>query len=191
MTVFIKNMVCDRCIFAIENELKSLGITFKTIQLGEINFGSNELSNIQMNDFGNRIEKLGFEILNDKTNLLIEKIKLSIQLYLEIECLTTKKQNFSDYLSFELNSNYSFLSNLFSSVVGLTIEQYLIQLKIEKVKELLIYDEFSLSEISYKLKYSSVAHVSNQFKKFTGMRPSEYKKLRGPNKRKSLDKLYN
>lgn len=189
MKIYIKNMVCNRCIYAVKNELIAMGQEFNSIELGEVDFGEHQLAEFEKDNFRLRLENLGFEILNDKTSQLIEKIKTTLINFIEQELSLVDKPNISDYLSKELNIKYSMLSNLFSTVSGLTIEQYFIQLKIEKVKEYLIYDELTLSEISYQLGYSSVAHASSQFKRLTGMTPSQFKKLKGMIKRKTLDSL--
>jgi AraC-like DNA-binding protein len=146
-----------------------------------------ELSKDKLHWFGNNLAALGFELLDNSRQQLIEKIKNIIikQVHYNDE---KKHNNFSLVLSKELHKDYSYLSSLFSQVDGITIEKYIINQKIEKVKELIIYDELSLSEIAYKLDYSSVAHLSNQFKKITGLTPSHFKRV-GKNKRKPIDKI--
>jgi YesN/AraC family two-component response regulator len=186
MKVFVKNMVCDRCIMAVENEVDKLGLSAKSVKLGEIDF-EKTLSKAEMESLENVLVPLGFEIIDDKRSQLIEKIK-SIVIELVHRQDGEMKENISDILSKGLGHDYNYLSNLFSKVEGTTIEKYLIAQKIEKVKELLVYDELSLSEIAFRLNYSSVAYLSNQFKKVTGLTPSHFKQIRD-NKRKPLDKV--
>ena len=184
--IYVKNMVCNRCIMVVENELKELGFTLNSVELGEVEF-KNTLSETEKAKIANHFEKFGFEILDDATSRLIQKIKLVL-----IDLVQNKNNdinlNLSDYLKSNLSQDYSKLSNLFSEIEGISIEKYFINLKIEKVKELIVYDELSLSEIADLLHYSSSAHLSNQFKKVTGFTPSYFKKMKG-NKRTQLDKL--
>lgn len=186
MTIHIKNMVCHRCIMAVQRELEKLHIQTKNIQLGEVTING-ELSSEQMSKLSQNLTVLGFEIIDDKRSFLVERIKNIV-----IEAIHHKdsplKINFSELISKELNHDYNYLSHLFSEVEGITIEKYVIAQKIEKVKELLVYDELSLSEIAYKMNYSSVAYLSNQFKKVTGLTPSHFKQIK-ENKRKPLDKV--
>ena len=174
MTIYIKNMVCNRCIMVVQQELDKLKLVANTISLGEVSF-SKEPSIKQSTQLRINLANVGFEVLDDSRKKLIEKIKNII-----IEQIHYKdadeKYNFSDILSKKLHKDYSYLSGLFSEVEGITIEKYLINQKIEKVKELLIYENLTLSEIAWKLNYSSVAHLSNQFKKQTGETPSRFKK---------------
>jgi AraC family transcriptional regulator len=179
-------MVCNRCIIVVEQELEKLNIQYVSVALGEIVL-VHEITKIQHSDFKERLSLLGFELLDDAKTQLIEKIKTII--IEEVHHSAIKEaHNFSEILSSKLKKEYSYLSGLFSSVEGITIEKYTIHHKIEKAKELLVYNELTLSEISYRLGYSSVAHLSNQFKKITGLTPSHFKKLRG-NRRKFLDKV--
>lgn len=186
MTIHIKNMVCHRCIMAVQGELEKLHIQTKNIQLGEVTING-ELSSEQMSKLSQNLTVLGFEIIDDKRSFLVERIKNIV-----IEAIHHKdsplKINFSELISKELNHDYNYLSHLFSEVEGITIEKYVIAQKIEKVKELLVYDELSLSEIAYQMNYSSVAYLSNQFKKVTGLTPSHFKQIK-ENKRKPLDKV--
>lgn len=181
-------MVCDRCKMVIKSQLNDLKIYPESIELGEIILSESSLDNDQLKKIRATIEPLGFELLDDKTSQIIDKIKTVI-----IEMVHHKEEaiqiKFSEYLKSHLSNDYNYLSNLFSSVEGVTIENYLIQQKIEKAKELLIYNELTLNEISYQLGYSSVAHLSNQFKKVTGLTPSHFKKLKDIKKRSPLDKL--
>jgi len=186
MTLFIKNMVCNRCILVIQNELDKLGIDVKSIKLGEVIL-EKELTSNEKEHLDKVLLDLGFEIIDDKKSRIIEKIKnLIINLVHHQDSET--KINLSELLSNELHHDYNYLSNLFSEVEGTTIEKYFIAQKIEKVKELLVYDELSLSEIAFRLHYSSVAYLSNQFKKVTGLTPSHFKKIR-KDRRKPLDEV--
>ncbi|MDE0536000.1 helix-turn-helix domain-containing protein [Tenacibaculum sp. L6] len=186
MTLFIKNMVCNRCILVIQNELDKLGIGVKSIKLGEVIL-EKELTSHEKEHLDKILLDLGFEIIDDKKSRIIEKIKnLIINLVHHQDSET--KVNLSELLSNELHHDYNYLSNLFSEVEGTTIEKYFIAQKIEKVKELLVYDELSLSEIAFRLHYSSVAYLSNQFKKVTGLTPSHFKKIR-KDRRKPLDEV--
>lgn len=185
-TLFIKNMVCNRCIMVVQNELDKLGLDVKSIKLGEVVLGK-ELSAEQRMKLEEAFSPLGFEVIDDKKSRIIEKIKNTI-IELVHHQENEAKTNLSDVLSSKLNHDYNYLSNLFSEVEGTTIEKYFIAQKIEKVKELLVYDELSLSEIAFRMNYSSVAYLSNQFKKVTGLTPSHFKQIR-EEKRKPLDKV--
>ena len=184
--LFIKNMVCNRCIMVVQNEMDKLGISVKHITLGEVLL-ENELTEDQKKKIDSALTPLGFELIDDKKSRIIEKIKNSI-----IEIVHHKdnqaKNNLSDLLTHELHQDYNYLSHLFSEIEGITIEKYFIAQKIERVKELLVYDELSLSEIAFQLNYSSVAYLSNQFKKVTGLTPSHFKKVKAE-KRKPLDQV--
>lgn len=186
MKVYIKNMVCSRCIMVVKGVFKKLGYEAITITLGEVEL-KKELKITEKETLSEELKILGFELIDDKNSLLIEQIKTSI---IEIvhEHNSELKSNLSDYLSSKLQHDYHSLSNLFSVVEGTTIEKYFIAQKIEKVKELLIYDELSLSEIAFQLNYSSVAYLSNQFKKVTGLTPTYYKNMKA-RKRKPLDEV--
>lgn len=185
-TLFIKNMVCNRCIMVVQNELDKLGLKVKDIKLGEATLEKEPTSEEKV-DLENNLHSLGFEVIDNKKSRIIEKIKNVIidQVHYQDNDIKT---NLSDLLSEKLNHDYNYLSNLFSEVEGTTIEKYFIAQKIEKVKEFLVYDELSLSEIAYRLNYSSVAYLSNQFKKVTGLTPSHFKKIR-EDKRKPLDQV--
>ena len=181
-------MVCDRCIMAVNLELNRLGLQPKMVVLGEVDLGSKILTTEELIELSDNLEMLGFQLIDDKKSRIIERIKTII-----IEQIHYKNHQspvkLSVYLSEDLNYDYNYLSNLFSSIEGITIEHYHIQQKIERVKELLVYDEFSVSEISYQLGYSSVAYLSNQFKKVTGLTPSYFKRLKDDKRRRPLDKL--
>jgi AraC-like DNA-binding protein len=186
MHLYIKNMVCNRCILVVKQELEKLNIESCNITLGEVETNT-ELPKEQIAQLENNLAALGFELLDNSKQQLIEKIRNIIvkQVHHTEE---DNNHNFSDIISKALHKDYSYLSSLFSEVEGITIEKYIINQKIEKVKELIIYDELSLSEIAYKLGYSSVAHLSNQFKKVTGLTPSHFKQV-GQKKRKPIDNV--
>ena len=185
-TIFIKNMVCDRCIMVVQNELEKLGLDAKNIKLGEVIL-SKEITSLEKENLSKTLEPLGFEVIDDKKGRIIEKIK-NIIIDLVHHQDSDVKTNLSDVLSDKLHHDYNYLSNLFSEVEGTTIEKYFIAQKVEKVKELLVYDELSLSEIANRLNYSRVAYLSNQFKKVTGLTPSHFKQIK-EDKRKPLDKV--
>lgn len=185
-TLFIKNMVCNRCIMVVQSELDKLGLDVKNIKLGEVILDK-KLSDEEKQKLEEAIKPLGFEVIDDRKSRMIEKIK-NIIIELVHHQDNDIKINLSDVLSSKLHHDYNYLSNLFSEVEGITIEKYFIAQKIEKVKELLVYDELSLSEIAFRLNYSSVAYLSNQFKKVTGLSPSHFKKIK-EDKRKPLDEV--
>lgn len=180
-------MVCNRCILAVRAELEKSGLTPKNISLGEVELqkGPTPKQLIQLNE---RLHELGFEILDDQKQRQIEKIKtLLIQ---QVQSAELKEHfGLNEFLSKALHKDYSYISRLFSEVEGITLEQFFILQKIEKVKELLIYGEKNTSEIAFMLGYSSVAHLSAQFKKVTGLTPSAFKKMGG--NRKPLDNIKN
>ncbi len=179
-------MVSIRCKMVVKDELNKLGINYGAIDLGEV-----EIKEILSDEQHNRLKEAlflsGLELMDDKKAILIEKIKNVIIEMVHYEDEFPKIKN-SDYISEKLSYDYTYLANLFSEATGTTIEHYIILHKIEKVKELLLYDELSLTEISYKLNYSSVAHLSNQFKKITGLTPSFFKNLKKKN-RKGLENM--
>jgi AraC-like DNA-binding protein len=180
-------MVCARCIRTVTGIFQNAGAEIQTVRLGSVET-KNELNNDQLNTIRKNLSAEGFELLDDQKVKLIEQIKNEIVNLVHYTELDEMKVNLSTHLANKLHKDYNYLSNLFSSVESTTIEQYFILQKIEKVKELLVYDELSLSEIAYKLGYSSVAHLSNQFKKITGSTPSEFKKLKGHH-RNNLDNI--
>jgi AraC-like DNA-binding protein len=186
MKLYIKNMVCNRCKTAVISEFIKLGFHLLHADLGIIEIAEKDLGN-KKKELNKNLALLGFEILDDKKSQTIERIKNLI-----VDLVHYKDNeidiNLSAYLSQQLLQDYNTLSNLFSEMENTTIEKYFIQQKIEKVKELLMYDELTLSEIAYKLNYSSVAYLSNQFKKITGHSPRFYKNLK-EKKRSHLDKL--
>ncbi|MEO8236914.1 MAG: AraC family transcriptional regulator [Flavobacterium sp.] len=180
MKLYIKNMVCSRCKMVVKSEFEKLGLQTISVELGEVEL-QNEITEIQKEVLLQNLHSLGFDLLDDKKSKTIEKIKTLI-----IDLVHYKnnelKTNLSDYLAENLNQDYNTLSNLFSEVENTTIEKYFISQKIEKVKELLIYNELSLSEIADMLNYSNVAHLSNQFKKITGFTPTSFKQLKDKNR---------
>lgn len=186
MKLYIKNMVCSRCKMVVKSELIKLGLHPITVDLGEVEI-KDSMSNSEKNKVDNVLRTFGFELIDDKKSRLIEKIKtviIDLVHYSEEPLKTT----FSEHISNLLHHDYSYLSNLFTAVEGTTIEQYFISQKIERVKELLVYDELTLSEIAYKLHYTDVTYLSKQFKKLTGLTPSHFKKLKS-NKRKPIEDL--
>ena len=190
MTLYIKNMVCNRCVTAVRQELENQGLHVKKISLGEAVIDENELTTAQHTDLDNTLKKLGFEIIDDRKARIIEAIKNKVIQLIHHQDHVDLRVNWSQLLSDALHYEYNYLSTLFSSVEGITLEKYIIRQKIERVKELLFYDELNLSEIANKLGYSSVAHLSSQFKKITGFTPTEMKKARSiEQNRKPLDNV--
>ncbi len=169
-------MVSLRCKMLVKAELEKMQIAYKNVDLGEAEL-EEPISRKQRDELKTVLFKSGLELMDDKKAMLVEKIKNVIveMVHYSDELPAT---NFSDYLSEKLNHNYTYLSNLFSEVKGITIEHYIIVHKIEKVKELIVYDELNLTKIAFKMNYSSVAHLSNQFKKITGLTPSFFKQLK-------------
>ena len=175
-------MVSIRCKMVVKAELDKLGLHYGVVNLGEVNVYEG-MTEDQRNRLKVGLLKTGLELMDNKKSMLVEKIKNIIVEMIHYED-DIPKTNFSTYISSKLNHDYTYLANLFSEVTGITIEHYIIIHKIERVKELLIYDELNLTEISYKMNYSSVAHLSNQFKKITGLTPTFFKNLK--DKRRSL-----
>ena len=186
MKLFIKYMVSLRCKMMVKEELKNLGLHFVVVELGIVEV-LEDITEEQRTQLSKNLLKSGLELLENKKSILIEKIK-SVIVKMIHHSDELPKVNYSDYISEKLEYDYTYLSNIFSEVKGITIQQYIILHKIEKVKELILYDELSLSEISYKLHYSSPAHLSNQFKKVTGLTPSFYKKMKHKRK-KNLENM--
>jgi len=186
MKQYVKYMVSLRCKMVLEEELKKLGLRHRVVNLGSVEMWD-MITPEQREQLRKNLLRSGLELLDDKKSILIEKIKNVI-----IEMIhysdELPKVNYSDYISEKLNYDYTYLSNIFSEVKGINIQQFIIINKIERVKELLLYDELNLTEISYKLHYSSVAHLSNQFKKVTGLSPSYYKQLK-KKRRHNLENL--
>ena len=186
--LLVKNMVCQRCVMAVESLLRKDGIKFQNVAVGEI-YLTDEISNPQEDKLKSALAEIGLELIDNKKGGIIEKIKqLVIKKARNEVSEEEQKMNLSVFLSKNSFHEYTYLSSLFSSVEGRTIENYHIQQRIEKVKELLVYDEMTLLEISVELDYSSVSHLSNQFKQITGLTPSHFKKV-GSMKRKLLDKI--
>ena len=169
-------MVSQRCKMIVKEELKKLGLRFIIVDLGMIEI-MEDITSIQREQLKNNLLLSGLELLDDKKSILIEKIKNVITEMIHYSD-ELPKINYSDFISEKLNYDYTYLSNIFSEVRGITIQQFIIIHKIERVKELLLYDELNLTEISYKLHYSSVSHLSKQFKKVTGLSPTFYKQLK-------------
>jgi AraC-like DNA-binding protein len=176
MNLIIKNMVCLRCKMVVESVLQNMGVHIITVELGEVQT-QDELSQKQLMQLRISLLKFGLELLEDKKSMFVEKVKNIIveMIHYSDELPET---NFSDYLSKKLNYDYNYISNLFSEVKGTTIEHYIITHKIERAKELLIYNQLTLTDIAFKLHYSSVAHLSMQFKNVTGLTPSFFKKMK-------------
>ena len=186
MKLFIKNMVCQRCVLVVQSELEKLGLHYVAIDLGEVTL-ANEIANDEKLQLAKVLEQFGFELLDDENSKTINRIKSVL-----IDLLHNKNNDIaiplSSYLTKNIYQDYSKLSNLFSQTEGISIEKYFINLKIEKVKELMVYDELSLSEITNLLNYSSVSHLSHQFKKVTGFNPTQFKALKDK-KRNRIDDL--
>ncbi|MFA5463099.1 MAG: helix-turn-helix domain-containing protein [Dysgonamonadaceae bacterium] len=176
MKLYIKYMVSLRCKMVVKDELKKLGLHFIVVDLGEVEI-MEDLTQTQHDILKESLLKSGLELMDDKRSVLIEKIK-NVIVEMVHYADELPKINYSDYISEKLHYDYTYLSNLFSEVKGVTIQQFIILHKIERVKELLLYEELTLTEISYQMQYSSIAHLSNQFKKITGMTPSQFKLLK-------------
>jgi len=179
-------MVCQRCVMTVENIFRDLEIPFASVELGEVEL-RDKPTNVQLHDIDRKLNKVGFELIEKRVNKIIEDIKKVVLEYLGLG-IDSENLKLSAFITKQIPYDYSYLSDLFSSVEGKTIEQFFILQRIEKVKELLVYDQLSLTEISYQTGFSSVHHLSAQFKKVTGLTPSHFKKI-GAEKRRSLDKL--
>jgi len=182
--IHIKNMVCSRCTEAVEYIFKEQGVVIKNIELGQVIV--DEITEQQILSIESNLNQKGFEILKEKNSILIQKIKNIIINH--VESHHESKQKFSEFLSKKIGYDYSYISRIFSLNTGYTIEKYFSLQRIEKTKELIKYDELNLSEIAYKLNYSSVAHLSKQFKQVTGMNPSEFKRQQNL-QRKGIDQI--
>jgi AraC-like DNA-binding protein len=169
-------MVSTRCKMLVKDELKKLGLHFIVVDLGEVDIMEN-ISNDVREKLKSALYNSGLELMDDKKAVLIEKIN-NVIIDMIHHSDEVPKMNYSDYISEKLQYDYTYLSNIFSEIKGITIQQFIIIHKIERVKELMLYDELNLTEISYKMHYSSVAHLSNQFKKITGLSPSHFKQLK-------------
>lgn len=185
-TIYIKNMVCPRCISAVSQILTESNIEYKAVKLGEVELVS-ILNESKKEEISKKLKDAGFSLIDDRKSQLIEQMKTLVvdKIHHSSEELDIK---WADYVSENIHLDYKYLSSLFSSVESITFEQYIINQKIERVKELIVYDELTLSEIAFKMNYSSVAYLSNQFKKITGMTPTQFKKA-GVKNRKSLDRI--
>ncbi|UII30858.1 AraC family transcriptional regulator [Fulvivirga ulvae] len=183
MKLHIRNMVCPRCIAAVRDLLEQESIRYTSVTLGEV-VTESDIPQGKLKTIDQGLKQLGFELINNRQQQNIESIKNIVirKVHHEENTLQQQKFNWSDIIAETLNQDYKSLSRLFSSVEGITIEQYIIKQKIEKVKELLLYDQLTLSEIAWKLGYSSVAHLSGQFQKVTGMSPSAFKKQSQPHR---------
>jgi AraC-like DNA-binding protein len=186
MKIFIKNMVCNRCIAAVEKIFSEAGINLHTVTLGEVST-NDAISDEKMLDLEKKLTETGFERIKDSAHQLVDKIKNMIIIKVS-ELDIDEDFLLSEFLSSEIHKDYSALSKTFSQNENITLEQFFILQKIEKVKELLLYNEFTLTEIAGKLGYKSVQHLSSQFRNITGFTPTEFKKLKD-HQRKPLDSL--
>jgi len=175
MVLQVKNMESDRCIAMVKEELNKLGLIYKNVELGEVEF-SGFISGEELQLFDAALKNSGFELLDNKEKRLVEKIKATVRQFINLS-EELPKQNFSDYIRKKVNFDYTCLSNIFSNAEGVTIEKYIIAQRVERAKELLVNIKLTISDISFKLQYSSVAHLSNQFKKVTGLTPSDFRRL--------------
>jgi AraC-like DNA-binding protein len=175
MKIFIKNMVCTRCKMVVESALEKLGLHYVSLELGEVETVE-DISREQLLQFDRYLRQSGLELIENRKNALVEKVKTAI---VELVHYSDEelKVNLSEYLSEKLHYDYTYLANIFSEVQGISIEKFFINHKIERVKELLVDNELNLKEISFITRYSSVAHLSNQFKKTTGFAPSQFRHL--------------
>lgn len=182
----IKNMVCPRCVMVVRQILEDLKIDYHQITLGEIEL-KNSINESARIKFSENLEKVGFSLIDDRKSRIIDQMKMLV-----IDRIHHPSEDshfkWTELISESLHYDYKYLSTLFSSVEGITLEQYIIRQKIERIKELMIYDELTLTQIAYQLKYSSVAHLSGQFKQFTGMTPSQFKRAIDHN-RQGLDAI--
>ncbi len=185
--LYIKNMVCPRCVMTVEGILERHNIPYKEVKLGQAIL-EQDLDQQTIDRIQEELRQVGFELILDQRQILIEQIKKLVIEYIHYDTLGSKKINFSDYLTGHLGKSYPYMSEIFSKSEGKTIERYLILQKIERVKELISYGEMNFSEIAYELNYSSVAHLSRQFKQITGMTLSEFRD-QAKQSRKSLDQV--
>ena len=176
MDIYIKNMVCHRCILAVRAEAEKLGFHDTVISLGQMKINKAEIDGHELHKLKTALHNLGFEIIDDKKSRLIEQVK-NIVIEKIHHSDSDINNNWSVLIASDMHYEYNYISNLFSSIEGITIEQFIIRQKIEKVKELLFYDELTLSEIAFRMGYSSAAYLTNQFKKITGMPPGQFRKL--------------
>ncbi len=188
MKIHIKNMVSLRCKIVVKDTLSSLGIQYTCVDLGEVKISENQISEEKRKELEKLLNRYGLELMDEKESTVVERLKNIIVEMIHYSD-EIPKEKISVFLSEKLNHNYNYLSNLFKEVTGKTIQHYIVLNKIEKIKELILYDELSLNEIMQTLNYSSVAHLSAQFKQITGMTPRDFKKSNIFNKRIMLDKL--
>jgi AraC-like DNA-binding protein len=176
MKLYIKNMVCNRCKTIVKTELDKIGIPYDALQLGEVNTRK-EITPLQRTRLSNALKLSGFELIDEQKYELIEKLKKAI---VDLEHYSDENLNtsFSDYISLQVNDNFISLNTLFAEIEGITIEKYVIQHKIDRVKEFLVYDQLTLVEIALKMHYTNVAQLSRQFKRITGLTPLHFKQLR-------------
>lgn len=184
--ILVKNMVCQRCISTVQDILHKLDLPFDNVSLGEVDL-ARKITEEERARLEGLLNKVGFELIESRVNKIIEDVKKRVIEYLSLG-MDSQEINLSVFITQKIPYDYSYLSDLFSSIEGKTIEQYYILQRIEKVKELIVYDQLSLTEISYQTGFSSVHHLSSQFKKVTGLSPSHFRKIAGE-KRKSLDKV--
>lgn len=179
-------MVCNRCILVVQQLLQKLQLPYTSVQMGEVELAEN-IPDSALEKLNNELQTVGFSMIDNRKSRIIEQIKNAV-IKMVHQDAELPKQNISDHIAGLLHYDYKYLSNLFSDVEGTTIEQYIIRQKIERAKELLVYDELTLSEIADRMGYSSVAHLSNQFKKVTGLTPGHFKQIK-ENKRHPLDEV--
>jgi len=187
MILHIKNMVCARCVMAVSDLFHRIGIHPTSVHLGQVEIDDADWDEAKLGHIDSELLKLGFERIDDRRSRIIEQIKQVVIETMRTD-LSRMKSNWSDLIAEKLHYDYAYLSSLFSSIEGITLEQYIIRQKVERIKELLVYDELSLSEIAWQLGYSSTAHLSNQFKKVTGLPPSHFRQL-GAGRRNPVDKI--
>jgi AraC-like DNA-binding protein len=186
LKIYFKYMVSQRCKMLVSSELDKLGLDHEPVELGYVVL-LNDATQEQLDALSENLRPSGLQLLDDRRNILVERIK-NVIIEMVHYCEELPKENYSSYISKQIGLDYTYLSNVFSEVKGITIQQFIIMHKIEKVKEMMIYDGLSLKEISYRLNYSSVGHLSNQFKKVTGLSPSLFRKLQSK-RMKSLEDL--
>jgi len=176
MKLYIKNMVCNRCKTIVKSELDKIGIPYETLELGEVNT-KDAVTSVKRTRLFDALKKSGLELIDDQKNGLIDKLKKAI-VDLEHHSDEDLKTSFSDYISLSVDDNFISLNTLFSEIEGITIEKYIIQHKIERVKELLVYNDLNLAEIAVKMHYSNAVQMSRQFKRITGLTPLHFRQLR-------------
>ncbi len=187
--ILVKNMVCNRCVMVVDQLVRQAGLTPAVVSLGEVTFAGSAPTKGQLSQLDGLLTQHGFERIDDKKSQLLEQIKTTIIDAIHHHDHFEMSMNWSHVLSEKFHYEYNYLSQLFSSVAGISLEQYIIKQKIEKVKEYLFYDELSVKEIAFRMGYSSVAHLSTQFKKVTGLTPTDFKQARESQPRKPLDKI--